>query len=157
VDHPIDPQLDTSFLVRLLLTEPPFVAYAAVNQTAGLRYSPAAAAEFLAGASATPAQLQSLQQLYGVQPLAALSVIALDTAAKRLQNAFGGDPHGRVLHTEDAKILAAAFLLGESLATGDLQLFKRGRDLGLPIDFVGANRPAALAAAYVARSVLLSP
>ena len=52
-DHVIDPQLDTSFLVRLLLADPPFVAYAAANRAAGLRYSPAAADEFLAGAGAT--------------------------------------------------------------------------------------------------------
>jgi predicted nucleic acid-binding protein len=151
----IDPQLDTSFLVRLLLTEPAFIAYARANQSAGLRYSPTACAEFLAGGGATPAQLQSLQQQFGLQPITGLSATALDNTARRLQNAFLGDALGRVLHAADAKILAAVFLLGEPLATGDLQLFKRGRDLGLLTDFVGTNRPAATAAAYVARPIAI--
>ena len=46
----VDPQLDTNFLVRLLASELPFVGYAHANRAAGLRYSPAANAEFLAGA-----------------------------------------------------------------------------------------------------------
>ena len=62
-----------------------------------------------------------------------------------------------VLHAADAKILAAAFLLGEPLATGDLQLFKCGQDLGLLTDFVGINRPAATAVAYVARPIAIPP
>jgi predicted nucleic acid-binding protein len=157
VNHVIDPQLDTNFLVRLLASEPPFVAYAHANRAAGLRYSPAANAEFLAGAGATPAQLLSLNQRFGIQLLTGLSTNALDNAAQRLQNAFLGDALGRVLHAADAKILAAAFLLGEPLATGDLQLFKRGQDLGLLTDFVGINRPAATAVAYVARPIAIPP
>src|SRR5205823_6314831 len=98
----IDPQLDASFLIRLLRGELPFAAYTAANQAAGLRYSHAAEAEFLAGGGGTPAQLQALQQRFGIRPLAGLSVTALDHAAKRLQNAFQGDPRGRVLHAEDA-------------------------------------------------------
>jgi predicted nucleic acid-binding protein len=157
VNHVIDPQVDTSFLIRLLASEPPFVAYARANQAAGLCYSPAASAEFLAGAGATLAQLLSLNQRFGVQPLTGLFTNALDNAAQRLQNAFLGDVFGRVIHTNDAKILAAAFLLGEPLATGDLPLFKRARDLGLLSDFVGTNRPAATAAAYLPRLVAIPP
>jgi hypothetical protein len=153
----IDPQLDTSFLVRLVLGDPPFVAYSLAHQAAGLRYSPAAAAEFLAGGGEAAAQLQSLQQRFGVQPLSGLSGTALDNAALRLQNAFQGAAHGRLLHAEDAKVLAAAFLLGEPIATGDLRLFKRGRDLGLASHFVGSVRPAAVAAAYAPRPVLIPP
>ncbi len=153
----IDPQLDTGFLIRLLLADPPFVAYTVTHQAAGLRYSPMAAAEFLAGAGSTVAQLQSLQQQFGVQPLTGLSATALDNAAQRLQNAFQGDPRGRTLHAENAKVLAAAFHLGEPLATGDLRHFKRTRDLGLPTDFVGASRPAAAASAYTPQVVTIPP
>jgi predicted nucleic acid-binding protein len=157
VRRPIDPQLDTSFLIRLAASDPPFLAYAVANRAAGLRYSPAAGAEFLAAGGGSAAQLQSLQQRFGIQAISGLATAALDNAARRLQNAFQGGPRGRVLHAEDAKVLAAAFLLGEPLATGDLRLYKRGRDLGPPVEFVGAVRPTAVAAAYVPQGVVIPP
>ena len=156
VHRPIDPQLDTGVLIRLILDDPPFVAYATANQASGLRYGATAEAEFLAGGG-TPSQLQTLQQRFGVQPLIALSATALDNAARRLQNAFHGDPHRRALHAQDAKVLAAAFLVGEPLATSDLRLFKRGRDLGIPVDFVGSGRAAAVASAYAPQWAVIPP
>jgi predicted nucleic acid-binding protein len=152
-----DPQLDTNFLIRLHQNEPEFVAYAIGNQPAGLSYSLAARAEFLASVPAAAAQLQTLEQQYGIQLISWISLSVIDASALRLLGAFQGDPLRRVLHLEDARVLATAFLARERLATGDLQLFKRARDLGLAVDFVGSGPAAARAAAYVPRPVVLPP
>src|SRR6266702_8810356 len=92
-----DPQLDTNFLIRLHNGEPEFIAYAQANKAAGLTYSPQAADEFLASAFANAAQLRSLEQHYGIAPLASIMATAIDNAATRLQNAFVGASGGRVL------------------------------------------------------------
>ena len=153
----IDPHLDTNFLIRLHNGEPEFVAYARANRAAGLRYSQPARDEFLASALGSPAQLQSLEQHFGIKLLAGIVPTAIDNAAGRLQNAFVGDALNRIFRRADAKVLAAAFLMGDCLATGDLQLFKRARDLGLNVDFVGSGTAARRAATYAPRSVAIPP
>jgi hypothetical protein len=46
-----------------------------------------------------------------------------------------------------------AVLRGEKLATNDLQFFKRAKDLGLNVEFVGSGDAATNAANYVPRPV----
>jgi predicted nucleic acid-binding protein len=157
MNQPDDPQLDTNFLIRLQRNEPEFLAYARANRAAGLSYSPAAQTEFVASAPAGLAQLQALEQQYGIRLVTGIPLSAIDSAGARLQNAFQGDPLHRVLHLEDARVAAAAFLANQRLATGDLPLFKRARDLGIAADFVGSGAAAARAAAYVPRPVPIPP
>jgi predicted nucleic acid-binding protein len=153
----VDPQLDTNFLIRLHKGEPEFIAYAQANRAAGLNYTQSAADEFLANPLGSATQLLSLEQQYGIIPSVAITATAIDNAATRLQNAFVGAARGRVLRRADAKVLAAAFLTGECLATGDERLFKRGKDLGLNVDFVGSGPAARRAAAYVPLPVVVPP
>ena len=76
-----------------------------------------------------------------------------DTAAQ-LRAAFTDN---RVLSHWDSQVAASAYLRGERMATGDLPFFKRAKDLGLNVEFVGygpdAVRAAAKAAAYVPKPV----
>jgi predicted nucleic acid-binding protein len=153
----IDPQLDTNFLIRLQNNEPEFVAYASANPAAGLSYNLAVQAEFLTGAPTSGGQLQLLEQQYGIQLIAGMSLSVIDATAVRLPNAFQGDSLHRVLHREDARIATTAFLTHEPLATGDLQLYKRARDLGLVVDFIGSGPAVAIAAAYVPQPVVIPP
>jgi predicted nucleic acid-binding protein len=150
---PLDPQLDTNVLIKLVLGEPEFVAYAQARQRLGLSYNVVVAAEFLTLSRGTRAQLQSLEQQYGIQLTQDVSLQEIDTAAIRLQAAFAGDPFHRILREEDARVAATAFLKQERLATGDVQFFKRAKDLGLDVDFVGTGQAAARAAAYQPRTV----
>jgi predicted nucleic acid-binding protein len=151
------PQLDTNFLIRLLKGEPEFVAYARANQAAGLAYSQPAADEFLAAPAGSAAQLKQLEQDYGVVLLTNPTTTAIDIVAKRLQNAFVGDSFHRILPWMDALILGVAFLTGDCLATGDLKLFKRARDLGVSVEFVGSAAAARRAAGYAPRIVVVPP
>jgi len=157
MNQPHDPQLDTNFLIRLHRNEPEFLAYAQAKQAVGLSYSPAAQAEFVASTPAGGTQLQALERRYGIRLVTGISLSAIDSTAARLQNAFQADPLHRVLHLEDARVAAAAFLANERLGTGDLRLFKRSRDLGLATDFVGSGPAAARAAAYVPQPVAIPP
>jgi hypothetical protein len=111
------------------------------------------AKEFLALGRGTGAQLQLLERQYGLQLIQDVSLSEIDAAAAPLQAAFDGDPFHRILREEDARVAATAFLKRQRLATGDLQLFKRAKDLGLDVDFVGTGQAAARAAAYQPRTV----
>ncbi len=153
MSYPVDPQLDTNILIQLLLGVPEFVAYAQAHQPLGLSYNVVVAAEFLTLGRGTAGQLQLLEQQYGIQLIQDVSLPEIDTAAARLQAAFAGDPFHRVLPEEDARVAATAFLKQERLATGDIQLFKRAKDLGLDVDFVGTAQAAGRAAAYQPRRV----
>lgn len=150
---PADPQLDTNVLIQLVRGAPVFVAYVQAQQVFGLSYNLVAAAEFLALGKGTGAQLQQLDQQYGLQLIQDVSLQEIDAAAARLQAAFVGDPLHRTLRVEDARVAATAFLKQERLATGDIQFFKRAKDLGLEADFVGSGQAAARAAAYQPRIV----
>jgi hypothetical protein len=151
----MDPQLDVNALIRLLGGVPEFVAFAQAQRAAGLSYNRAARAEFLANGLGTQADLDTLEQGYGVVLITETSDAEIDAAAQRLQAAFHGDPLGRILHVPDARVLATALLKTEAVATGDLQLFKRARDLGLSASFIGTGRAAARAAAYVPHPVVV--
>jgi predicted nucleic acid-binding protein len=150
---PADPQLDTNVLIQLIRKEPEFVAYVQAEQPLGLSYNVVVAAEFLTLGKGTGVQLQLLEQQYGVKLIQDVSLQEIDTAAARLQAAFARDPLHRTLREEDARVAASAFLKQERLATGDIQLFKRAKDLGLEVDFVGTGQTAARAVAYQPRIV----
>jgi predicted nucleic acid-binding protein len=151
----MDPQLDVNALIRLLGGVPEFVAFAQAQQAVGLSYNEAARAEFLANGLGTQADLDILERGYGVVLITDVSAAEIDAAAQRLQSAFRGDPLGRVLHLPDARVLATALLKTETIATGDLQLFKRAKDLGLSAAFIGRGRAAARAATYVPQPVVV--
>ncbi len=152
---PVDPQLDVNGLILLLLGVPEWVAYVQANQASGLSYNLATQAEFLAQGKGGQAQLIGLENHYGIRLIQDISWAEIHAAAGRLQGAFSGDPLRRVLREADARVAASAFLKSESLATGDLQFFKRAKDLGLTVEFVGSGRAAALAAAYQPRPVTI--
>lgn len=149
----LDPQLDTNVLIQLVQGVPEFVAYAQAQQAIGMSYNAVVAAEFLTLGKGTGAQLQLLEKQYGLQQIQDVSLQEIDAAAARLQMAFARDPLQRALRAEDARVAATAFLKGERLATGDVQFFKRAKDLGLKVDFVGTRQAAARAAAYQPRTV----
>ena len=153
VFFPVDPQLDTNVLIQLVRRVPEFVAYVQAQQPLGLSYNAVVAAEFLTLGKGIGVQLQLLEQQYGVKLIQDVSLQEIDTAAARLQAAFAGDPLHRTLREEDARVAATAFLKQERLATGDLQFFKRVKDLGLEVDFVGTGQAAAHAVAYQPRTV----
>ncbi len=149
----MDPQLDANVLIRLLNEVPEFVTYAQKNQQLGLTYNRVTREEFLAQGSAE--QLQLLEERYGIRlsqekmPLLEMGIAA------RLQAAFHGDPLRRSLQPADAGVAATAFIKKDRLATGDLQFYKRARDLGIDAEYVGAGRAAARAAAYTPRPVII--
>lgn len=149
----VDPQLDTNVLIKILATVPEFVAYAVAKQGDGLGYNEATALQFLA--KGNQADLDKLARQYGVSKGSDSSLTEIDDAAQRLQKAFRGDRLGRVLHSPDARVAATAFLMKEVMATGDLQFFKRARDLGIPVDFIGSSAVSLKAQAYVPRPVMV--
>ncbi|MCI0381252.1 MAG: type II toxin-antitoxin system VapC family toxin [Gemmataceae bacterium] len=147
----LDPQVDTNVLIGLVGNVQECVAFAASHKSVGLSYNEATAAEFLA--QGTAADLQSLEDTYGVRRIEDVSRAEIDTCAALLQQAFRGDPTGRTLHWPDACVVATAYLKNEALATRDLQLFKRGRDLGLQMMYVGTGAAAMKAQVYAPRPV----
>jgi predicted nucleic acid-binding protein len=151
----MDPQLDANALIKILAGEANFLAFAQANHTAGLSYNAAVRTEFLANGLGTQADLDTLAQTWGIIPIADVSEPEIDTAASRLQGAFHGASLGRVLDLPDARVLATALLKNESVATHDLRLFKRARDLGLSVVFVGSGRAATQAAAYAPQPVTI--
>lgn len=70
-----------------------------------------------------------------------------------MRKAFDGT--GRAIGEGDAKVAASALLRGEKLATNDLQFFKRAKDLGLNVEYVGSGNAAANAAKYVPQPVTI--
>jgi len=152
----MDPQLDANALIKLLDGDPDFVAFAQANRAAGLNYNAAVRAEFLANGLGTQADLDTLTRTWGVTPIGDITESAIETVAARLRDAFHGDSLGRVLHLADARVLATGLLKHEAVATHDLQMFKRARDLGLAAVFVGSGRAAARAVAYVPQLVTIA-
>jgi hypothetical protein len=126
-----------------------------MNQPKGLTYNLATQAEFVARGAGTDADLQLLEQRFGVNLIQDITRQDLDDVAIRLQAAFQGDPQRRSLGEADARVAASAFLKTEALATADLKFFKRLRDLGLIADFIGTRRALARAAAYQPRPVTI--
>lgn len=57
----------------------------------------------------------------------------------------------------DSQVAATAYLRGDRLATADLRFFKRAKDLGLSVEFVGTGNSATRAGAYVPRPVAVPP
>lgn len=124
------------------------MAYAQANRAAGLSYNFSSTFEFLTGG--TRADLQLLEQQYGISLIREVPLPELQNTARQLRAAF---TDGRVLGYWDSQVAASAYLRGERLATGDLQFFKRAGDLGLDVQFVGSGNAAAKAAAYVPKPV----
>ena len=149
----IDPQLDSNFLIRLLKGEQTFVEYATEHRSAGLNVYSAVLAEFLQ--KGTLEEFMALQGQYGIRLADDCTPNEVSAVAARLRSAFGGT--GRVLSEEDARVLATAFLRREPFATGDLQLFKRAKDLGLNADFIGPGNAATKARNYVPQLVQIAP
>ena len=108
--------------------------------------------EFLAGG--TRAQLRLLEQRYGIQLIREVPTPQILVTAARLRGAF---TDGRVLGYWDSQVAATAYLRGERLATADLQFFKRTKDLGINVEFVGTGNAAARAGGYVPRPVAVLP
>jgi predicted nucleic acid-binding protein len=151
----MDPQLDANALIRILRGDPEFVAFATATQASGLCYNQAAKAEFLANNMGCQSDLDALEKQFGIKLDAGIPDTELDQAATRLQAAFTGDTLARALHPPDARILATAFLQDDSVATGDLRLFKRAKDLGLAAVFIGSGRALRLATNYLPRLVAI--
>jgi predicted nucleic acid-binding protein len=154
----VDPHLDANILIAL--SDPKNVNHAAAlkfvtdNQAAGLSASVQAIREMLAKPGIAPDAFKQLQKAYGIKAIPYLPKQLNDTAA-RLQAAF---TDGRVLRDADARVAANAYLRGEKLGTADLQFYKRAKDLGLDVEFVGSD-PGALAKAanYVPNTVTIPP
>ena len=152
-----DPQVDVNVLIRLLNGEPEFVTYVTANRAVGQSYTLAAQEEFLATGAGTTKELQDLENQYDIRLRMDPSLVVLDLAAARLMAAFHGDRLGRILHPADARVAAGAFVMTETLATGDLQLFKRCRDLGLSVEFIGSAPATTKANAYVPQRLGIPP
>jgi hypothetical protein len=123
------------------------------SQAAGLSYNVAARGEFLANGLGTRADLRLLQQQYGVNLIRDVPGPVIDSVAPQLRAVF---TDVRVLGVKDSQIAASAFVKGERLATNDLQFFKRAKDLGINVDYVGTGNAATKAANYVPRPVDVS-
>jgi hypothetical protein len=95
-----------------------------------------------------------LKNQYGIKLIRDVPLQELQATAARLQRAF---TDARVLADADARVAASAFLRNERLATNDLQFFKRARDLGLSVEYVGTGDAAARAANYVPQPVTIPP
>lgn len=148
-----DPQLDTNFLIRLRKGEHAFMAYAQANHAFGLCCNLAVQEEFLV--LGTQKDLDGLERQYGLFLIDDVTLQEIDATALRLQSAFDGDPWHRKLREADARVAATVFLKNGVLATGDLHLFKRVRDLGLGAAFVGDGPAVARATAYSPRPVTI--
>ncbi len=151
----VDPQLDNNLLSQLANFAHPnhaaAVAYAEANKAAGLSVNRAAYKEFLQNFSKD--QFSGLRERYGIKLIREISLEELGSTALRLRKAFDGT--GRAIGEGDAKVAASALLRGEKLATNDLQFFKRAKDLGLNVEYVGSGNAAANAAKYVPQPVTI--
>jgi hypothetical protein len=98
-------------------------------------------------------QIRSLRAQYGVKLIREIELPEIGAAASRIERAFVGT--GRAISAEDARVAATAFIKGERFATADLQFYRRARDLGLLVEFVGSPQNSARAAAYVPRPVII--
>jgi RHS repeat-associated protein len=125
------------------------VAYASANKAAGLYVNRATLREYLAAFSKY--QFSELAKDYGIKLLRDIDIKTLESTAARLEKAFQGT--GRVISTPDANCAASPFLRNSTLGTADLQAFKRAKDLGLNVEYVGTGKAAEKAAAYVPKPV----
>jgi hypothetical protein len=151
----MDPQLDVNVLIRVLRMEQEFIDYVRANRACGLRYNLGAKDEFLATALGSQAELDCLYQQYGIELLAEVSIVDLDVTAVLLRSAFDGDVFGRTLHEPDSRILSTGWILKETITTADLHLYKRARDLGMDVSFLGSGRAFNLAMNYQPRLVII--
>jgi RHS repeat-associated protein len=151
----LDPQLDNNLLSALANSNDAghaaAVAYANANRAVGLSVNRATYREFLRYRSKY--QFNLLKQQYGIKLIRDIDLDALGSVAARFQRAFTGT--GRAISSADANVAASAFLRNETLATADLQFYKRARDLGLRVDFVGGGNAATRAAAYAPQTVTI--
>lgn len=152
----IDPHLHSSILIAASdpsnVNHAAAVVYLKANQPAGLSASQQALREFLTR-SPTPSAFKELQKTYGIKLARKIPRGEVNALAGRLQQAF---TNGRVLRSDDARIAAEARLRGETLATADLPFFKRAKDLGIDVEFVGSSGAAlAKAANYTPNPVTI--
>jgi predicted nucleic acid-binding protein len=98
-------------------------------------------------------QFNELKQLYGIKLLKEINLPELGATASKLEKAFAGT--GRAISAEDARVAATGFLRNETVATADLQFFKRARDLGLSVEFIGSGNTAKKATAYIPQPVAI--
>ena len=96
-------------------------------------------------------QFGLLKEKYGIRLIREISLEELTTVGRRIEGAFHGTD--RVIKAADARVAASAWLRGERLATNDLPFFKRAKDLGLDVVYVGRGNAAINAANYVPRPV----
>ena len=100
-------------------------------------------------------QVKKLREMYGIRMLRDVDLDDIAEAAARIEDAFA--PTDRVISPADARVAATSYLQGRKLATADLQFYKRARDLGLDVEFVGKGNAATKAAAYVPDPVTIAP
>ncbi len=127
------------------------VAFASAHKTAGLTINRHTYMKLLQKYSKH--QLKAMREQYRIKLLRKIELPELGAAASRLENAFAGT--GRAISAEDARVAASAFLRKETLATADLQFFKRAQDLGLSVKFIGSGNAAVKASAYVPQKVVI--
>ncbi|WP_292990574.1 DUF4157 domain-containing protein [Nitrosomonas sp.] len=155
-------QLDNNMLSAFQDPQHPNHAVAAefmnANRGAELRINRAVYQEYLANSSKDQFRQLRAQLLndYNIRlRLArAASLEQIIQLAGRIERAFQGT--GRSISSKDARVAAGARLSGERLVTRDLQFYKRARDLGLDVEFVGTGRAAERAAAYQPQPVTIS-
>ena len=143
----IDPQLDTDTLINLLIEEPTAVAAATKWKAAGLSYNVWTRFQFLQ--KHTRAELRLLERRWGMKLIREFTPAQLEAIGKRVQSAFRGTR--RVVHDEDAFIVASAWAKGEKFMTADQRLYRRARDLRIDAIYAGPN--AAAVVKYVPRPV----
>jgi predicted nucleic acid-binding protein len=122
-----------------------------MNKPAGLTINRHTYQKLLANFSKD--QLKAVRETYGIRLIRDVELPQLGDVASRLQRAFAGT--GRAISAEDARVAATAFLRNEQLVTADLQFFKRAKDLGLDVEFIGGGAAARNAASYVPQLVVI--
>ena len=154
----VDPHLDSSILIAASdpgnINHAAAVGYLKANQPLGLSASRRALREFLTK-SPTRSGFRDLQKTYGIKLARNIPTKQINALVDRLQKAF---TDGRVLRDGDARIAAEAMLRSETLATADLPFFKRAKDLGIDVEFVGSSGGAlSKAANYKPNPVTIPP
>jgi hypothetical protein len=148
-------QIDNNLLSALVNPADPghanAVAFAQANGAGVLNINRSVYQEFLKSFSKD--QFSQLANKYDIRLIREHTLDDLAAAASKLQKAFEGD--ARVLTDADARALASAWQKGEKFFTNDKKLYKRAKDLGLDVEFVGDEAGKAETSAYVPRRVAI--
>lgn len=158
-----DPLIDVNILIQASLRFSNRFAIRFLNQNRGrLSFSRATKYEFLKGGrryGGTQAELFRLAEQFDLTFIDRPDYKTIISEAHRLRQVF--QTTGRKLKPMDSRQLATARLTGIDFATYDLLLFKRAKDLGIPVHLVDLfpgpgglpSRSAQKAAAYSPQGV----